>query len=137
MKCPICNLGLTRTDFELFNQDKFQETYGYYKCDHDHRIEFLEKLESLEKTDKGYKRYKVFDKTYKMCPICNENMNHISDDVTSYPDWIFHYNRYQCKGLQKHIMRIFYEKLHNNEEMWRTFDKKAFGYDTEDDLPGT
>jgi hypothetical protein len=135
MRCLICHRDLTRDTFELFDHDKIRETYGRYKCDFDHMIEILEETKTCEKPNKSYKRYATSDKTDKMCPICDANMNHISDDSVNYPDWVFHYKRYKCSGIDRHIIRIVYDKFHNNEKIWRDFDKKAFGYDTEDDHP--
>jgi len=62
-------------------------------------------------------------------------MNHISDDVTTYPDLVFHYKRYVCNVDTKHVTQILYDKHHNNEKVWKEFDKKMFGYDTQDDDP--
>ena len=129
LKCSICDRKLQNNGFTFFSIGKIRETYETYRCNFNHTIKILQNTESIDKHGSN-KRYHIeSEKTDKLCPICCGKLNHISDDVRTDPDWIFHYNRYVCNKNSKHRIRIMIERTHNNEETWKNFDMKTFGYD--------
>ena len=135
MWCPVCGGELRRKTFELFIRNGKEEEYGYYRCSMKHVVELLEKVVPTLKSDAEYKTYAIVGEADMPCPACGRMAEHVSDDATSYPDWISHYRRYTCRGTPKHVVRIRLKRIHNNEKTWKEFDLKDVGYDRGDDAP--
>ena len=59
----------------------------------------------------------------------------ISDDMTTDLDVIHYHKLYACRGTPTHVFRMLLSRRYNDDERWKEFDRKVFGYDTEDDIP--
>ena len=135
-RCPACGENLQSRGSELFRKNGLDETYKFYKCSRNHRVEIFEKAERLQKDESIYNRYNIeYEKARMQCPICYRMTYHISDDVTTDLDVIFHHKRYVCRENPKHVFRILLDCMHNNDPRWEEFDRQVFGFSMAGDKP--